>query len=266
MSNTDGFINVVTDVKNGFIAYFVRFVYFLRSLKIPRLAAEIIFGDNSTNPTPPGKGVSMTTQFGDSLEIKGSTTDLSSLDRLSMTTEAKTVQSTTKRKRGRPRKAIPLDALDSARTGVLQIDHTSIREKASKIAVATRIRKNRPVNDPFEDEYFDLDTHGGETPFFEDELATLDEFEKLAKAAPKVKSQKRVDQASGPPAPVVIPRRKKVTRRRQIDPATCERDYDADELEFMNALSEYKRTSGRMFPTCSEILEVLKGLGYEKRG
>ncbi|MGD9128734.1 MAG: hypothetical protein PVH19_15265 [Planctomycetia bacterium] len=58
--------------------------------------------------------------------------------------------------------------------------------------------------------------------------------------------------------------REKVSRRRQIDPTTCERDYSNDEVEFMNALDEYKRTSGRMFPTCSEVLEVLKNLGYCK--
>ncbi|MCR4413030.1 MAG: hypothetical protein NUV77_11480 [Thermoguttaceae bacterium] len=62
-----------------------------------------------------------------------------------------------------------------------------------------------------------------------------------------------------------LERRAKVNRRRQIDPTTCERDYSADELEFMTALDEYKRTSGRMFPTCSEILEVVRNLGYEKR-
>ena len=53
-------------------------------------------------------------------------------------------------------------------------------------------------------------------------------------------------------------------RRRNIDPTTCERDYSYDELEFMQALDEYKRTSKRMFPTCSEILEVLHTLGYTK--
>jgi hypothetical protein len=63
----------------------------------------------------------------------------------------------------------------------------------------------------------------------------------------------------------VLQRRLKVNRRRQIDPTTCERDYSEDEIEFMNALDEYKRTSGRMFPTCSEVLEVLRKLGYEKR-
>ncbi len=62
-----------------------------------------------------------------------------------------------------------------------------------------------------------------------------------------------------------LQRRAKVPRRRQIDPTTCERDYTADEIEFMRALDEYKRSSGRMFPTCSEILEVLRKLGYEKR-
>ena len=60
-------------------------------------------------------------------------------------------------------------------------------------------------------------------------------------------------------------RREKVNRRRQIDPTTCERDYSEQELEFMNAMDIYKRRSGRMFPTCSEVLEVIRGLGYTKQ-
>lgn len=56
--------------------------------------------------------------------------------------------------------------------------------------------------------------------------------------------------------------RRKVQRRRQIDPTTCERDYSDPEIEFMQALDAYKRRSGRMFPTCSEILEVIRDLGY----
>ena len=51
-------------------------------------------------------------------------------------------------------------------------------------------------------------------------------------------------------------------RRRQIDPTTCERDYSNDEIEFMRALDAYKRQTRRMFPTCSEILEVIRSLGY----
>jgi hypothetical protein len=61
-----------------------------------------------------------------------------------------------------------------------------------------------------------------------------------------------------------LERRAKVNRRRQIDPTTCERDYSTDEIEFMHALEKYKRASGRMFPTCSEILEVVRSLGYQK--
>jgi hypothetical protein len=59
-----------------------------------------------------------------------------------------------------------------------------------------------------------------------------------------------------------LERRKKVQRRRQIDPTTCERDYSVEEVEFMNAMDDYKRQSGRMFPTCSEVLEVIRSLGY----
>jgi hypothetical protein len=61
-----------------------------------------------------------------------------------------------------------------------------------------------------------------------------------------------------------VSERRKVQRRRQIDPTTCERDYSTEEIEFMQAMDAYKRASGRMFPTCSEILEVIRGLGYGK--
>lgn len=60
------------------------------------------------------------------------------------------------------------------------------------------------------------------------------------------------------------PRRSKVERRRQIDPTTCERDYQPDEVEFMKAMDDYKRRSGRQFPTWSEVLEVIRDLGYRK--
>lgn len=43
-------------------------------------------------------------------------------------------------------------------------------------------------------------------------------------------------------APVV--ERRKVKRRRQIDPTTCEREYSDAEIEFMHAMDEYKRSIG----------------------
>ncbi len=59
-------------------------------------------------------------------------------------------------------------------------------------------------------------------------------------------------------------RRDKGERRRQIDPTTCERDYSDDEIEFMKAMDQYKRDNRRPFPTWSEVLEVLRALGYRK--
>lgn len=70
------------------------------------------------------------------------------------------------------------------------------------------------------------------------------------RAADKARRAAKARQASG--------------RRRFIDPTTCERDYDVAEIEFMQAMQSYKKDSGRMFPTWSEVLEVLKNLGYAK--
>ncbi len=53
-------------------------------------------------------------------------------------------------------------------------------------------------------------------------------------------------------------------RRKRVDPTTCERDYSPAELEFMLAMNQYKHKSGRLFPTWSEVLEVVRELGYEK--
>lgn len=41
-------------------------------------------------------------------------------------------------------------------------------------------------------------------------------------------------------------------------------DYDPDELEFLKAMELFKRV--HPFPTWSEVLKVLKGLGYRKCG
>jgi len=38
------------------------------------------------------------------------------------------------------------------------------------------------------------------------------------------------------------------------------------EQELRDAIVSYQRSSGRMFPTWSEVLEVLQSLGYRKRG
>lgn len=100
---------------------------------------------------------------------------------------------------------------------------------------------------------------GTRTPDISEDAVTID----------RRRSKERRDEADAgdglaSAAAPKLERRKKVTRRRQIDPTTCERDYSEQEVEFMNALDEYKRKSGRMFPTCSEVLEVIQSLGYVK--
>jgi hypothetical protein len=80
--------------------------------------------------------------------------------------------------------------------------------------------------------------------------------------------RRTVDRRTGKPdaldtSEIKVPCKKK-QRRRHIDPTTCERDYSDHEIEFMRAMDDYKRDSGRMFPTCSEVLEVIRALGYHK--
>lgn len=38
-----------------------------------------------------------------------------------------------------------------------------------------------------------------------------------------------------------------------------------DELEFIQAIGAHKQRTGRAFPTWSEVLGILRALGYEKR-
>ncbi len=61
-----------------------------------------------------------------------------------------------------------------------------------------------------------------------------------------------------------VERREKGERRRQVDPTTCEKDYSDEEIVFMKAMEQYKRSNRRPFPTWSEVLEVLHSLGYRK--
>lgn len=42
-------------------------------------------------------------------------------------------------------------------------------------------------------------------------------------------------------------------------------DMDAEVIEFMTAMDDYKRVHSRPFPTWSEVLGVLKELGYERK-
>ena len=53
-----------------------------------------------------------------------------------------------------------------------------------------------------------------------------------------------------------------VNRRTRIE--NSEVEYSQEEIVWLKAIEDFKRTERRPFPTCSETLEVLKSLGYRK--
>lgn len=55
-----------------------------------------------------------------------------------------------------------------------------------------------------------------------------------------------------------------VVRQQVVAPVLNDCEVPSLESEFIQAMQEYKKTSGRMFPTWSEVLEVLQSLGYRK--
>ena len=88
----------------------------------------------------------------------------------------------------------------------------------------------------------------------------------LATTSGKVETTEWVDHKASAQALRAAEARQVSGRRRFVDPTTCDRDYSPAETEFMQAMQAYKQTSGRMFPTWSEVLEVLHALGYAKPG
>ena len=57
----------------------------------------------------------------------------------------------------------------------------------------------------------------------------------------------------------------KERRNKSPVPAVAKPDEPSpDAIEFMKAMDQYKRDNRRPFPTWSEVLEVLRALGYRK--
>lgn len=73
-----------------------------------------------------------------------------------------------------------------------------------------------------------------------------------------------IDRRANDPVPVAEGRRRK-DRRRKVDPTTFEKQYLADEIEFMNAMQAFKTRSGKAFPSYSEVLSVAQSLGYQRQ-
>lgn len=69
--------------------------------------------------------------------------------------------------------------------------------------------------------------------------------------------------------PVAVERRSGHDRRagdRRTDPSKTVGGYDldAETLEFIHAVARFKEQTGRPFPTWSEVLGILRGLGWRK--
>jgi hypothetical protein len=62
-----------------------------------------------------------------------------------------------------------------------------------------------------------------------------------------------------------LDRRRGPGRRRSNDRKSAEEGQMSDEqFQFLMAIDEYKRKNARPFPTWTEVLEVIKALGYRK--
>lgn len=66
--------------------------------------------------------------------------------------------------------------------------------------------------------------------------------------------------------------RKKTARSKEIEgpeptstSALRADEMPADVIEFMTAMDDYKRRHGRPFPNWSEVLQVVKSLGYDRK-
>ena len=59
--------------------------------------------------------------------------------------------------------------------------------------------------------------------------------------------------------------RRAVPDRRAMDGKTAgSYDLDAETMEFILAVNEFKAASGKPFPTWSEILQIVRALGYTR--
>jgi len=62
-----------------------------------------------------------------------------------------------------------------------------------------------------------------------------------------------------------LERRRGPGRRRSDDRKSAEEgEMTAEQFEFIMAIETYKKVNKRMFPTWTEVLEVIRQLGYRK--
>ena len=66
------------------------------------------------------------------------------------------------------------------------------------------------------------------------------------------------------PAPGTVPARGKRRKKQPRSAPPPEVELDAETLEFIAAIERYRKVQSRPFPSWSEVLHVLRQLGYRK--
>jgi hypothetical protein len=87
---------------------------------------------------------------------------------------------------------------------------------------------------------------------------------RIASISKSASSVLRQAPSNGAQSKAIVPARRS-KEKEGADSNASDLQYPPAELEFMRAMQEYKQKTNRMFPTWSEVLEVLQGLGYQKR-
>jgi len=87
----------------------------------------------------------------------------------------------------------------------------------------------------------------------------MDDQHSIERRASKKRRQNVIDRR------LELNRRRGPGRRRSDERRAAEEGQMSDEqFEFLMAIDEYKRKNARPFPTWTEVLEVMKALGYRK--
>jgi hypothetical protein len=87
------------------------------------------------------------------------------------------------------------------------------------------------------------------------------------KSEPKAESKSKPTSAKAPAAKGSSAKAHKPTGSGTLPPEVQlvdESELEGDVLEFVNAIDSYKRDKSRPFPAWSEVLQIVKSLGYRK--
>ena len=85
------------------------------------------------------------------------------------------------------------------------------------------------------------------------------------KSHPKEASWNGLERRSVVDRRIGLDRRRGPGRRRTEERRCAEEGYLSDEqLDFLMAIEQYKKQNNRPFPTWTEVLEIIKAMGYRK--